>query len=38
VFEQQLIKKFKERAGIDLTNLKNEKIPPQAKQLLPMLV
>ncbi len=38
VFEQQVIKKFKERSGIDLTNLKNEKIPPQAKQLLPMLV
>src|SRR6266545_2196076 len=38
VFEQQVIKKFKERSGVDLTNLKNEKIPPQAKQLLPMLV
>lgn len=38
VFEMQLIKKFKERSGIDLVNLKDEKIPPQAKQLLPMLV
>ncbi|HZC67791.1 MAG TPA: DUF3365 domain-containing protein [Nitrospirales bacterium] len=38
VFEQFMIAKFKERSGIDLTNLKNEKIPAQAKQLLPMLV
>lgn len=38
VFEQQLVKKFKERSGIDLTNLKSEKVPPQAKQFLPMLV
>ncbi|HEX9284982.1 MAG TPA: hypothetical protein VF879_04865, partial [Nitrospirales bacterium] len=38
VFEQQLIKKFKERSGVDLTNLKDEKVPSQAKQLLPMLV
>lgn len=38
VFEQQLIKKFKERSGVDIVNLKNEKVPPQAKQLLPMLV
>jgi hypothetical protein len=38
VFEQQLIKKFKERSGVDLVNLKNEKVPLQAKLLLPMLV
>jgi len=38
VFEQQLIKKFKERSGVDLVNLTSEKVPAQAKQLLPMLV
>lgn len=38
VFEQKLIEKFKERSGVDLARLKAEKVPPQAKQLLPMLV
>lgn len=38
VFEERLIEKFKERSGIDLTKLKNEKVSAQAKQLLPMLV
>ena len=38
VFEQRLIEKFKERSGVDLTKLKTEKVPAQAKQLLPMLV
>lgn len=38
VFEQRLIEKFKERSGVDLTKLKNEKVPEQAKKLLPMLV
>ncbi len=38
VFEQQLVKKFKERSGVDLGNLRNEKVPPKAKLLLPMLV
>jgi general secretion pathway protein A len=38
VFEKQLTEKFKERAKVDLSNLKNEKVPAQAKQLLPQLV
>jgi uncharacterized protein DUF3365 len=38
VFEKQLTEKFKERAKVDLSNLKNEKVPPLAKQLLPQLV
>jgi general secretion pathway protein A len=38
VFEQRLVEKFKERAGVDLAKLKTEKVPAQAKQLLPMLV
>lgn len=38
VFEQRMVEKFKERSGVDLTKLKTEKVPAQAKQLLPMLV
>lgn len=38
VFEQHMIAKFKERSGVDLTNLQSQKIPAQAKQLLPVLV
>jgi general secretion pathway protein A len=38
VFEEGVVAKFKERAGVDLTKLKTEKVPAQAKQLLPMLV
>ncbi|HLG44471.1 MAG TPA: DUF3365 domain-containing protein, partial [Nitrospirales bacterium] len=38
VFEEGVIAKFKERSGVDLAKLKTEKIPAQAKQLLPMLV
>jgi len=38
VFEERLIEKFKERSGVDLSKLKTEKVPSQAKQLLPMLV
>jgi len=38
VFEQKLFEKFKERAGVDLTKLKTEKVPELAKKLLPMLV
>ena len=38
VFEEGVIAKFKERSGVDLTKLKAEKIPAQAKHLLPMLV
>lgn len=38
VFEKQLIGKFKERSGVDLANLKNEKVPEMAKKLLPELV
>ena len=38
VFEEGVIAKFKERSGIDLTRIKTEKIPAQARQLLPMLV
>jgi hypothetical protein len=38
VFEKQLAEKFKERAKVDLHNLKTEKVPATAKQLLPQLV
>ncbi len=38
VFEKQLNEKFKERAKVDLANLKNEKVPASAKDLLPKLV
>src|SRR5438067_1085162 len=38
VFEKQLQAKFKERSGVDLTNLAGANIPPQAKTLLPALV
>jgi len=38
VFEKQLIAKFKERANVDLVNLKSEKVPELAKKLLPALV
>jgi len=38
VFEEQVNAKFKERAGVDLTKIKSEKVPEQAKKLLPMLV
>src|SRR3989441_9208683 len=37
-FGQKLLAKFKERAGAVLRDLKNEKVPPMAKKLLPMLV
>ena len=38
VFETQLIKQFKDRTKINLTDLKNENIPKLAKKLLPALV
>ncbi|HLG43938.1 MAG TPA: DUF3365 domain-containing protein [Nitrospirales bacterium] len=38
VFEKQLTAKFKERSGVDLANLKSEKVPDAAKKLLPELV
>src|SRR6266487_2214983 len=38
VFEKQLTEKFKERAKVDLSKLKDEKVPHMAKQLLPQLV
>src|SRR5207244_1968832 len=38
VFEKQVTEKFKERAQVDLANLKNEKVSEMAKKLLPMLV
>lgn len=38
VFEKQVIEKFKERANVDLVNLKTEKVPDLAKKLLPQLV
>jgi hypothetical protein len=38
VFEKQLTDKFKERAKVDLSKLKDEKVPEQAKLLLPQLV
>src|SRR5207245_10227172 len=38
VFEKQLIAKFKERANVDLVNLKTEKVPELDKKLLHALV
>ncbi len=38
VFERQVTEKFKERAKVDLANLKSEKVPELAKKLLPSLV
>ena len=38
VFEKQLIDKFKERVNVDLANLNNERVPEQAKKLLPLLL
>src|SRR5438034_4745584 len=38
VFEKQVTEKFKERAQVNLANLKNEKVSEMAKKLLPMLV
>lgn len=38
VFEKQVTAKFKERAKVDLDNLKNEKVPDLAKKLLPQLI
>ncbi len=38
VFEKQVTEKFKDRAKVDLANLKNEKVPDLAKKLLPQLV
>src|SRR2546425_475743 len=38
VFEKQVIEKFKERAGVDLIDLKNERVPEMAKKLLPALI
>lgn len=38
VFEKQVTDKFKDRAKLDLANLKNEKVPELAKKLLPVLI
>ena len=38
VFEKQVIEKFKDRAKVDLTDLKNERVPEMARKLLPALV
>jgi hypothetical protein len=38
VFEKQVTETFKERAKVDLTNLKNERVPELARNLLPQLV
>ena len=38
VFEKQLVEKFKERSGVDLTNLKTANVPEMAKKLLPQQV
>jgi len=37
-FEKQVIAKFKDRAKVDLENLKAEKVPELAKKLLPQLI
>src|SRR3989441_11392947 len=36
--EKQLVEKFKERSGVDLTNLKTANVPEMAKKLLPQQV
>jgi general secretion pathway protein A len=38
VFEEQVIEKFKDRAKVDLTDLKNERVSEMARKLLPALV
>jgi hypothetical protein len=38
VFEKQVTETFKERAKVDLANLKNERVPELARNLLPQLV
>ena|SRR2546425_5217985 len=38
VFEKQVTEKFKERAQVDLANLKNEKVSEMAQKLLPALL
>src|SRR3989442_13936800 len=38
VFEKQLIAKFKERANVDIVNLKTAKVPLLARKPLPALV
>ena len=38
VFEKQVTEKFKERAKVDLANLKNENVPEMARKLLPQLL
>src|SRR2546425_12734723 len=38
VFEKQVTEKFKERAKVDLANLKNENVPELARKLLPQLI
>jgi len=38
VFEKQVTEKFKERAKVDLVNLKDEKVPEMARKLLPQLI
>ncbi len=38
VFEERVIEKFKERSGVDLAKIKTEKVPEQARKLLPILV
>lgn len=38
VFEKQLVEKFKERSGVDLSNLKTASAPETSKKLLPQLV
>lgn len=37
-FEHRLFDKFRERSGVDLTKLPGQKVPSQARQLLPILV
>ncbi|MEK6548580.1 MAG: DUF3365 domain-containing protein [Nitrospirota bacterium] len=38
VFEKQVTDKFKDRAKVNLADLKNEKVPDLAKKLLPQLI
>lgn len=38
IFEKQVIERFKERTGTDLSNIRNANVPARAKQMLPLLL
>ena len=38
VFERQLVEEFRRQTGVDLTHLEAARVPPLARELLPMLI